>query len=63
MIKLQLEKQETNWSLLTVYKYMKELTLKSVAFRKKPSYVKGTSHKVFENLLKTDFAAPKKNLK
>jgi len=42
---------------------MKELNLKSVAFRKKPSYVKGTSHKVFENLLKRDFVAPKKNLK
>lgn len=42
---------------------MKELNLKSVAFRKKPNYVKGTSHKVFENLLNRDFSAPKKNLK
>lgn len=63
MIKLQLEKQKTNLSLLTVHKYMKELNLKSVAFRKKPNYVKGTPHKVFENLLNRDFTASQKNLK
>jgi|GEM_PF-6183796 len=42
---------------------MKELELKFVAFRKKSIYVKGTSNKVFENLLKRDFVASKKNLK
>ncbi|WP_425544797.1 IS3 family transposase [Clostridium subterminale] len=40
MIKLLLEKEKINLSLLTVHKYMKELNLKSVAFRKKPSYVR-----------------------
>lgn len=63
MIKLSLEKQGTNLSLLTVHKYMKALNLKSISFRKRPNYVKGTSHKVFKNLLNRDFTAPKKNLK
>ncbi|MBU3210005.1 hypothetical protein KPL28_10260 [Clostridium algidicarnis] len=63
MIKLSLEKQGTNLSLLTVHKYMKVLNLKSISFRKRPNYVKGTSHKVFKNLLNRDFTAPKKNLK
>jgi len=63
MIKLLLEKQGTNLSLLTVHKYMRALNLKSISFRKKPNYVKGTPHKVFKNLLNRDFTASKKNLK
>ncbi len=63
MIKLLLEKEKINLSLLTVHKYMKELNLKSVAFRKKPSYVNGKPHKVFENLINRDFTAIKKNQK
>jgi len=42
---------------------MKELNIKSVAFRRKPNYSKGTPHKVFENLLNRDFTASKKNIK
>lgn len=63
MIKLTLEKQGTNLSLLTVHKYMKELNIKSISFRKRPNYVKGTSHKVFSNIINRDFTATDKNLK
>ncbi len=63
MIKLLLEKEKINLSLLTVHKYMKELNIKSVAFRKKLNYVKGKPHKVFENLINRDFTATKKNQK
>ncbi len=42
---------------------MKALSLKSISFRKRHNYVKGTSHKVFQNLLNRDFTAPKKYLK
>jgi putative transposase len=63
MIKRSLEKQGTNLSLLTVHKYMKELNIKSVSFRKRPNYVKGTSHKVFSNILNRNFTAVAKNLK
>jgi putative transposase len=47
MVKLSLEKEGTNLSLLTVHKYMKELNLKSISFRKKSNYVKGKPHNVF----------------
>jgi putative transposase len=63
MIKLTLEKQGTNLSLLTVHKYMKELNIKSISFMKRPNYVKGTSHKVFSNIINRDFTATAKNLK
>ena len=39
------------YSCLTVYKYVKELGLRSIVRRKKPEYVKGTVNKVFPNLL------------
>ncbi len=39
----------------TVYKYMKELGLASITRRKKPSYKKGTQHKVYPNLLNQNF--------
>ena len=63
MVKSLLDKQGTSLCLLTVHKYMKELNLKSVSFRKRPNYVKGTSHKVFENILNRDFKVDSKNLK
>ena len=46
----------------SVYKYMKELGLKSIT-RRKYEYVKGDAHKVFENLLNRDFTALKPNEK
>ncbi|SMB79841.1 Transposase InsO and inactivated derivatives [Desulfonispora thiosulfatigenes DSM 11270] len=51
------------FSQLTVHKYMKELGLKSITFKRKPAYIKGKAHKVFENLLKQDFTAQKINTK
>ena len=42
-------------SPLTTYKYMKELKIRSVVRRKKPKYVKGVAHKVFENKINRNF--------
>lgn len=47
----------------TIHRYMKELNLKSIISRKKPKFVKGTCHKKFDNLLKRDFTAAKRNQK
>ena len=47
----------------TVYKYMKELGIRSVIMRKKPSYKKGLQHKLFKNLLNRDFTATQPNQK
>lgn len=45
-----------NKSKTTVYKYMnKILGLKSIVRRRKPRYVKGKAHKIFENKLKRKF--------
>lgn len=46
----------------TVYKYMRELGLKSVT-RRKCKYVKGHAHQIFDNLLKGDFKSLKPNEK
>lgn len=40
-----------------------ELGLTSIVRRKKPSYKKGTAHKVFENIIKQDFTAVEANQK
>ncbi len=51
-------------SRLTVHKYMnRELGLTSVVRPKKPDYMKGKAHKVFDNKLKQDFRAGKRNQK
>ena len=63
MVKNLLDKQGTSLCLLTVHKYMKELNLKSGSSRKRPNYVKGTSHKKFKNPLNREFKADSKNLK
>ena len=42
---------------------MKELGLKSIVAKRKPKYVKGTSHKRFDNLLNRKFFADKPNQK
>ena len=39
----------------TIYKYMKELGLRSIVRRKKPHHIKGNAHKVFPDLLNQDF--------
>ncbi len=48
-------------SYLTIFRYMKELNLKSIIRQKRPDYVKGTAHKVFENVLNREFTVTKKN--
>lgn len=53
--------RNVNLSAKTVYKYMLELGLSSIVRRKKPSYVKGTQHKVYPNLLKQNFHVDKPN--
>ena len=51
-------------SKTTVHKYMnKELQLFSIVRKKKLGYIKGTPHKVFENLLNQDFTAKNRNEK
>ena len=51
-------------SNLTVHKYMNtELQLFSVSRKKKPNYVRGEAHKVFENKLKQDFNSSEINQK
>ena len=47
----------------TVYKYMKELGIRSVMMRKKTTYKKGSQHQLFDNLLKRDFTSLKPNQK
>ena len=59
-----LERKNIKLSAPTVHKYMnKELKLYSVVRRKKPNYEKGTSHKIFDNLINRVFSAEKINQK
>ncbi len=63
MMKRYLEKKGHFYSLLTVHKYMNELGLRSIVYKKKPEYIKGKAHQVFPNLLNRDFTAEHKNEK
>lgn len=59
-----LERKNIKLSALTVHKYMnKELGLYAIVRRKKANYKKCKPHKVFENLIKQNFSADKKNQK
>ncbi len=61
-VKIFLKRKGINLSKTTVHRYMnKDLGLRSIVRRKKPSYKKGTQHKVFSNLINQDFTAPKTN--
>ncbi len=52
-----------NISKTTVHKYMnKDLGLSSIIMRKKPRYIKGSSHKIFNNLIDRDFNVDRKNM-
>lgn len=62
MMRDELVKYGIKLSYPTVYKYMSELSLKSVT-RQKYRYIKGEAHKIFKNLLKGDFYASKPNQK
>ena len=59
-----LERKNICLSARTVHKYMnRELQLFSIVRRKRPGYLKGTPHKVFDNLLMQNFTAEKRNQK
>ncbi len=59
-----LERKHIYLSKVTVHKCMnKELGLKSIVRRKKPSFVKGRAHKIFLNLLKQNFTTTSRNSK
>lgn len=63
-MKVYLERRGYSLSNLTVHNYMNvELGLYSVVRHKKANYSKGTSHKVFDNLLSQDFTADEINQK
>ena len=61
MMKKLLEPYGFILSKVTIYKYMKELGLKSIVRRKKPDYRKGPVHKVFPDLLNQKFNAKRPN--
>lgn len=62
MMTNELKKHKIFLSTNTVYKYMKELGLKSIT-RQSYIYKKGQAHKVFANLLNGNFTASKPNEK
>lgn len=61
MMRDLLEQRKYKFSNLTIYKYMKELGLRSITRRKKPNYKKGKANQVFPNLLNQNFATDSKN--
>ena len=61
-MKVFLGRRDIYLSKTTVHKYMnKEMKLKSICRRKKPNYKKDNAHRLFPNLLKKNFVAPKPN--
>lgn len=63
MIHSLLFKQNIKLSLLTVHRYMKEMNLKSIVLKRKPTYLKAKKYKIFKNILNRNFHADKKNIK
>lgn len=47
----------------TVFNYMKEMNLKAIIMRKKPDYVYGKKHYLYENLINRNFTASAPNQK
>ena len=62
-MQVYLRRKGTYISCATVPKYMKKMQLFSVSRRKKPGYVHGAAHKVYDNRLKQNFHAKKRNRK
>ena len=59
-----LEREGYRYSAATIHKYMNtEMGLYSVVRRKKPGFLPGRTHKIFENKLHQDFHADKPNQK
>ena len=61
MMCLLLKRKGYHYSNPTIYKYMKELGLRSITRRKKPNYKKGKINHVFPNLINQDFKAKSVN--
>lgn len=55
--------QGINISDNTVYSYMKQLGLQAIIMRKKPDYVYGKKHYLYDNLINRDFTASAPNEK
>lgn len=55
--------QGINISDKTVYSYMKQMGLQAIIMRKRPDYVYGLKHNIYDNLLKQDFTASPPNQK
>lgn len=47
----------------TVYSYMRQMNLQAIIMRKKPDYVYGAKHNLYDNLLKQNFTASAPNQK
>lgn len=59
-----LSRRGCQYSRQTIHKYMNgELKLKSLVRPKRPAYLRGTAHKIFDNHLKQKFCAEKANQK
>lgn len=59
-----LERRGLHYCPLTIHKYMnRELGLRSIVRPRRPEYVRGKPHKLFENLLQQDFSSDKINQK
>jgi putative transposase len=61
MINTLLERKRIIVSKLTVYKYMKELGIRSIVMKKRPSYLRRKAHKVFPKLINRKFYSAKPN--
>jgi transposase InsO family protein len=61
MMRYLLASHGFTYSNVTVYKYMRELGLRSIVRRKKPRYKKGMANKIFPNLLNQKFNVEKPN--
>jgi transposase InsO family protein len=63
MIAGTLRLQGTKISDNTVYSYMKQMSLKAIIMRKKPDYVYGKKHHIYDNHINRNFTASAPNQK
>lgn len=63
MIADVLRLQGTFISRNTVYSYMRQMNLRAIIMRKKPDYVYGTKHLIYDNLINQNFKASAPNQK
>jgi len=63
MIAGTLRLQGVSVSNNTVYSYMKQMGLQAIIMRKKPDYIYGTKHHIYDNLIQQKFSAAAPNQK